>query len=366
MIQGLSLHNFKCFARQSFDLGHLTVLAGLNGAGKSSVLQALLLLRQSEEQGLLRREGLALNGNWVQLGTAADALYEAAETDEFGFTLRSEVAETSWRFAYDRAADVVRLLPDGKDDRIYDESLFGDGLHYISAERSGPRTVFSTSDYLVRHHRQLGVRGEYTAQYLSLFGDEKTAQEMMHPNETSLSLKAQVEAWMGEVSPGVRVDLERYDAIDAVSIGYSFVMGRLISNRYRSTNVGFGITYTLPVIVALLAARPGALVLLENPEAHLHPRGQVKMGELMARAASAGIQVIVESHSDHILNGVRIAVRERILTPQHAKLFFFERGRWNDQLSSRVASPNIDADGRIDEWPEGFFDEWEKSLLRLL
>jgi predicted ATPase len=90
------------------------------------------------------------------------------------------------------------------------------------------------------------------------------------------------------------------------------------------------------------------------------------MGELMARAASAGIQVIVESHSDHILNGVRIAVRERILTPQHAKLFFFERGRWNDQLSSRVASPNIDADGRIDEWPEGFFDEWEKSLLRLL
>ena len=205
MIRALSLHNFKCFARQSFELGHLTVLAGLNGAGKSSVLQALLLLRQSEEQGLLRHEGLALNGNWVQLGTAADALYEGAEADEFGFALRSEHAEANWRFAYDRAADVVRLLPDGAGDRIYEESLFGDSLCYISAERSGPRTVFSTSDYLVRRHRQLGVRGEYTAQYLSLFGDEKILQEMAHPSEASLSLKAQVEAWMSEVSPGVRL-----------------------------------------------------------------------------------------------------------------------------------------------------------------
>ena len=76
--------------------------------------------------------------------------------------------------------------------------------------------------------------------------------------------------------------------------------------------------------------------------------------------------MIVESHSDHILNGVRIAVREKSLTPQQVKFHFFERGGWNDQLSSRVTSPNIDADGRIDEWPEGFFDEWEKSLLRLL
>ena len=172
----------------------------------------------------------------------------------------------------------MRLLPDGAGDRIYEESLFGDSLCYISAERSGPRTVFSTSDYLVRRHRQLGVRGEYTAQYLSLFGDEKILQEMAHPSEASLSLKAQVEAWMSEVSPGVRLDLERYDAIDAVSIGYSFVMGHLISNRYRSTNVGFGITYTLPVVVALLAARQGALVLLENPEAHLHPSWAGKDG----------------------------------------------------------------------------------------
>ena len=110
MIRALSLHNFKCFARQSLELGHLTVLAGLNGAGKSSVLQALLLLRQSEEQGLLRHEGLALNGNWVQLGTAADALYEGAEADEFGFALRSEHAEANWRFAYDRAGGCCETL----------------------------------------------------------------------------------------------------------------------------------------------------------------------------------------------------------------------------------------------------------------
>jgi len=366
MIHSLSLRNFKCFQRQSFELGTLTLLSGLNGAGKSSVLQALLLLRQSKEQGMLQQQGLVLNGNWVQLGTAADVLYEGADVDELGFGLCGDHAQANWRFAYDRAADVVSLLPGTVEERIYEEDLFGDHLYYISAERSGPRVSFSTSDYLVRHHRQLGVRGEYTAHYLSLFGEEKVQPQVVHPSEAGSSLKTQTEAWMSEVSPGVRIDLAKYDAIDAVSVGYSFARGRLVSNRYRSTNVGFGITYTLPVVVALLAARPGGLVLLENPEAHLHPRGQVKMGELMARAASAGVQILVESHSDHVLNGVRIAVREKLLSPEQLRLFFFERREEPDQLASHVLSPMIDADGRINEWPEGFFDEWERSLLRLL
>jgi predicted ATPase len=366
MIDQLRLLNFKCFGDQTLDLKALTLLSGLNGAGKSSVLQALLLLRQSQEQGLLDKEGLALNGTWVQLGTAADVLYEGAHADELGFALSANGYDSIWRFAYDRSADVVSLLSKEADERIYTTSLFTDDLRYIPAERTGPRTVFGTSDYHVRRHRQLGTRGEFTADYLSLFRDEKVIPEVKHLAEDSLSLLPQVQAWMQEVSPGVHIDLQRYDAIDAVSVLYSFAAGRLYSNPYRSTNVGFGITYTLPVIVALLSARPGTLVLLENPEAHLHPRGQVKMGELMSRASSGGVQVIVESHSDHVLNGVRIAVREKLLDPGQVGLLFFERREWDDQLVSRVTSPSIDSDGRITQWPEGFFDEWENSLLRLL
>ena len=99
--------------------------------------------------------------------------------------------------------------------------------------------------------------------------------------------------------------------MDIVRMNFSFVdkNAGVTSNEYRPTSVGFGIAYVLPVLVALLSANEKYMVIIENPEAHLHPRGQVAMGELIARAAAAGVQVIVETHSDHVLNGVRLAVK---------------------------------------------------------
>ena len=90
MIRKLRLQNFKCFEDLSLELGSLTLLAGLNGMGKSSVLQSLLLLRQSYLQGILEETGLALNGDLVSIGTAADALFEEAIEEKIGFELALE------------------------------------------------------------------------------------------------------------------------------------------------------------------------------------------------------------------------------------------------------------------------------------
>jgi predicted ATPase len=116
----------------------------------------------------------------------------------------------------------------------------------------------------------------------------------------------------------------------------------------------------------LLGSRSGSLLLLENPEAHLHPRGQAKLGELLARAASGGVQVIVESHSDHVLNGIRIAVRDGILAAEDAAIHFFARDPDATGVRSKVTQMRVDRDGRIDKWPEGFFDEWDRALEKLL
>ena len=374
MIRSLHIRNFKCFEDQPFELGNLTLLSGLNGTGKSSVLQAVVMLRQSHQQRFLQNTELLLNGDLIQLGKAKDVFYEGATSKEFGFCLDfSDQPPANWSFKYDQEADVVRLISATVPDSVYQTSLFGDNFHYLMAERIGPRTTFEASDYFVREHKQLGARGEYTPHFLSAFGDEKIISEALaHPKtkaektEETTRLRTQVEAWMGDISPGVRVDLTNYAEIDLISLQYAFVAGNLFTNRYRSTNVGFGITYTLPVLVALLSARQDALVLLENPEAHLHPRGQFQLGELMARAASCGIQIVVESHSDHVLNGIRIAVHQGILAPEQLRLYYLERKPEIDQISSQVISPRVDKNGRIDRWPDGFFDEWEKSLERLL
>jgi predicted ATPase len=372
MIRSLHIRNFKCFEDQPFELGNLTLLSGLNGTGKSSVLQALVMLRQSYQQRFLQNAEFLLNGDLIKLGKAKDVFYEGATSKEFGFCLDfSDQPPANWNFEYDQKADVVRLASVPAPDSVYKTSLFGDDFHYLTAERVGPRTTFEASDYFVREHRQLGIRGEYTSHFLDTFGGSRIiSKALVHPKtkgeETETTdLITQVEAWMGDISPSVQIKLTSYPEIDLISLQYVFVDGDVPTNRYRSTNVGFGITYTLPILVALLSSRQDALVLLENPEAHLHPRGQFQLGELMARAASCGIQIVVESHSDHVLNGIRIAVRQGILAPEQLRLYYLERNPKIDQISSQVISPCVDKNGRIDQWPDGFFDEWEKSLEQL-
>lgn len=368
MISRLGIHNFKCFERQTLRLAPLTLLSGLNGMGKSTVLQSLLLLRQSHQQHLLPSVGLALNGELVNIGTAADALCEAAGDDKIGFDLElSGGSSGSWRFKYDKEADVIEVDAVESPAAIFDSSLFSDSFHYLNAERIGPRTSFPISDYQVRHHKQLGTKGEFTSHYLSLFGrNEIELSGLAHKQSASLQLRDQVEAWIGEMSPGVRVHCVSHEGMDLVNLQYSFLQGDQVSNQYRSTNVGFGITYTLPTIVALLSAKVGTLLLLENPEAHIHPRGQSKLGEVLARAAAAGVQIVVESHSDHVLNGIRVAVKREVIRPRDVQLHFFTQVMDGGKLQKQVVSPDITNDGRITEWPGGFFDEWDKSLEALL
>ncbi|MBD1880685.1 DUF3696 domain-containing protein [Coleofasciculus sp. FACHB-T130] len=393
MIKSLHLKNFKPFEDQLLEFRLLTLLSGLNGMGKSSVLQSLLLLRQSHQQRLLQRKGLSLNGNLVNIGTAQDALFEGAKEDLISFKITGEHRGErmwEWRFGYDRQADVLRSIAAPVSQKIHDFSLFGDYFHYLQAERMGPRTVFEMSDFIVSQNLQIGTRGEHTAHFLSVFGNwkinsvghqpvssktvdqvferperEKT-NKLSHPQAKSLSLKDQVEAWMGEISPGTRIHLTSNTDIDLISLQYSFEMGKEVSNKYRATNVGFGITYTLPILVAVLASPPGTLILIENPEAHLHPKGQAKMGELLALAASCGVQVVIETHSDHVLNGIRLAVHDGKLNPKDVQLHYFQRQEKQGQALTEVVSPHIDRNGRIDQWPEGFFDEWDKSLEALL
>lgn len=368
MISRLTIQNFKAFENQSFILPPLTLLAGLNGVGKSTVIQSLLLLRQSFQQRLLPDHGLALNGDLVQIGTGQDALFDGVRTaEEIGFELEfKDQSVVSWRFAYDMARDVLQVVGDNSDGTVYvKSSLFTDQFQYLQAERIGPRASFEMSEYLVRTQRQLGIHGEYTAHFLNLYQESNVIPSLEHPNAAGTNLRQQVEAWMTEISPGIRFDLNSFEKIDRVQVGVSFVRGNDVSNSYRPTNVGFGIMYVLPVLVALLSSSPQSLIIIENPEAHLHPRGQAKIGELVAKVASSGVQVIIETHSDHVLNGIRIAARNNLINASDVALYYFKRGT---QLGSatEVETPRLSQQGRLDDWPEGFFDEWDNSLDALM
>ena len=370
MIKQLRVSNFKAFRDQRLPLTPLTLLTGLNGSGKSTVLQALLALRQSFDEGLLQDNRLALDGALVRLGTFQDALFESAAGERIGFEITSDLpgkpVTTKWDFAFGSKDDRVSSEVAGDPTPVASQGIFGPGFRFLSAERIGPRLTYEVAD-LDLPSVGLGVRGEWAAQYLAANENEPLSiPACQHPNAVAGRLLNQVEGWMSEFSPGLRIEARADHPRDSVTLRYKFEARRGVSNSFRATNVGFGISYTLPVIVAVLASKPGDIILLEAPEAHLHPRGQSRVAQLLARAASGGVQIIAETHSDHVINGVRVAVHEGLIPADSVSFLYF---RWDPKVEDGVPTVRtlaMDENGRIDDWPEGFFDEMDQNLEKLL
>jgi predicted ATPase len=365
MIEQIALRNFKAFKSHSFPVRPLTLLSGLNGSGKSSLIQVLLMLRQSFDAGSLKQNTVILNGPFAHLGTAQDVLNESASDENVAVAVTfSDSTSLNCELTFSDAS--TRLAQAAISGIISDsDPLFSSRFAFLSADRIVPQIHYGVPDQIISG--RLGVRGEWTVNFLYEQGASNISiLGAAHPAARSLQLAHQVEAWMGEISPGVQIHLEPQSGLDLIGLSYSFVARRDVSKRFRPTNVGFGVTYALPVVTAVLSSKPGDLVLIDSPEAHLHPRGQGKMAELFSLAAAEGVQLIVESHSDHVLNGIRLAVHDGIIPPEEVALLYFRWDAQNNPLSTTAARVLLDRNGRIEAWPEGFFDEFDRSLEALL
>ena len=116
--------------------------------------------------------------------------------------------------------------------------------------------------------------------------------------------------------------------------------------------MGFGVSQTLPVVVALQAANPGQLVYIEQPEIHLHPRAQVAMARLLVNAANRGVRVVAETHSSLILLAVQTLVAEGKIDPSLVGLNWFVRSEKDG--TTRIKTAELDEAGRFGDWPEDF------------
>lgn len=366
MLQALKLHNFKCFEDLHIQLSSLNILSGLNGMGKSTVIQALIALRQTSESNQLYK-GLILNSERETLGTGRDVLYgsHAQDDENIGFCLQYD--NILYDFIYNYAdSDYLPLFNEAKIDfgNLEKENLFRQSFCYVSAERLGPRQIYDKSNYEINVCKQLGTHGEMTVGYLIERGSDSTGTvPVRHPSKPDAKqLLTQVESWLSDISPNTMLSLHDYSSAHRAGLGFRTASdyGYFDCN---ATNVGFGLSYVLPVIVALLKAEPDDLLIIENPEAHLHPAGQRRIGELIARCASAGVQIILETHSDHLLNGIRLAIKHNLISTADVTLFYFSK----EVNSARrvVESPKISSEGLLDIWPEGFFDEWDRAIDEL-
>jgi predicted ATPase len=365
MLDFIRIQRFKSLTDASFPLAALNLFSGLNGMGKSSLIQTLLLLRQSREQNTLNDKGLLLKGEYVSVGTGQDILSENAEKETIEFTLVwANEAPVHFVFNYSSKSDLQPLgqktqLPRGE------LSLFNKNFQYLSADRISPKAAYEASDYYIKDLNSIGNHGEYTAHFIAENSLEPLPiEQLKHPDAPSSGLLDNLDKWMSEISPGIRIHAKLHQAMNSVALSYAFEQGKEVTADFKPQNVGFGLTFVLPVLVTILRAKPEDMLIVENPEAHLHPGGQSALGKLCSIAATNGVQLFIESHSDHFLNGIRVAVKEGLIPCDKVKLFFLERG--TSLHETMVVSPDIDQLGRINMWPKGFFDESDTLLEKLL
>ena len=243
----------------------------------------------------------------LNLGGPDDIIHREASED----LASVEVSDTHgkhwlWSFRATNSSDsrtLNAMVVDCPDD--YNGALARSAPHfcYLSAERLGPRDVLKASAAKL-DELDVGSRGEYVAQVLESFDRSRISTgraDSLSAEAQILGLLSQTERWMGKIVRPIQIDAEWFPNTSVTRL--RFRTPSLKAEWTRAPNAGFGISYALPVVVAALRAADGGLLLVENPEAHLHPAGQSKIGGFLARIAADGVQVFLETHSDHVLNG---------------------------------------------------------------
>jgi predicted ATPase len=367
MLENISINNFKSLKNVSLRLSNLNILTGLNGSGKSSLIQGILLLRQSYSISINEEQGLAISGSIINLGQGKDIFYQYAGEDEtIEFTLINNSNKQSWKFKYQVDANILEAMNTPED--YLDINVFTKNFQYLNTEHVSPQTLHEKNETQIEHWNNIGFKGEYAVNYLSKYGIDKKIENnnLSHPNAKSNSLIHQTDAWLNEISPGVKLAVKEIKDIDYIKLGIQFEDKHGYTDEFQPVNVGFGITYVLPIVLSILKANAGDLLILENPESHLHPKGQSKIGSLIAYAAQSGIQVILETHSDHIINGIRVAIKKKKLEKNNVKIFFFERYMDDTDVQTIVHDISVDKNGELSNYPKGFLDEWDEQLANLI
>lgn len=330
----LLISNFKSIKSLDIDISNLTVLAGLNSSGKSSVIDALRMIYKQKQQSI---PFLDKQGNFK------DLLCEWFDKDKkIKFSLQDE------KNAYNIDISETEI----------NSSLeqFPYKLYYVGAERLGAQLYSDNLHNLDKYDFTLWAN---SLKYFSEHKSDVIQSDILPKSQEDIALIYAMEEVFQTISPTSKLDVLTLSDVDISSLR--------INNR-RSPNVGFGISYLFPIVLSLLAFshQKQTILILENPEAHIHPKGQSAIGELIAKVANSGTNIILETHSDHIISGIRLAVKEGKIQTKNVKILFFSLEENERKYLSRYEEITVDKDGRIANWPKNFFDQFELDLERLL
>ncbi len=227
------------------------------------------------------------------------------------------------------------------------EQLFN-GVYYLGPLREDPRRSYTWGG---ERPQDVGRRGEQAIHALLASRDIKNISP--GPRKRRITLEARVAQW-----------LQKLGLIDSFSVEAIAENRREYEVRVRRTpgapevlitDVGFGISQVLPVLVLCYYAPEGSTILLEQPEIHLHPSVQAGLADLFIDVIKTrGVQILVESHSEHLLRRLQRRIAEEQIDSHDTALYFCELDR---EGVSHMTELELDVFGNISNWPTDFFGD---------
>jgi predicted ATPase len=334
MIKNVHIQNFKCLEYENLELGSLNILTGVNSSGKSSVIKAILLMCEKLKA---KKQGYSISTGDL-FNTYRNKYVNAKEITLELDNVVCKITDDSFS-----SIDMSLAVP------IKDENMF-----YLSESRSGPEEIALRTDSL-----KIGDEGQFIFDLFEKIKDRPIHNSLIKTE--SQSLYQNLDYWMSLIF-GTDIELKTEKIFSNIKISYNFDKLENIS----PLQLGAGLSYVAKILILCLQAQPKQIVIIENPEIHLHPAAQSKLGHFFAHIASRGIQLILETHCEHLINRVRYEVYKNNIMPEQVKIFYKNSHREPFiHFTINKSGKYQDKEGNLVQFPSGFFDSTLNELLEI-
>ncbi len=349
MINKIRVSALKSISDITIECSRLNLLTGTNSSGKSTLIQAILLMFQNLES----RQGL--NGELVTMG---DFRADVRNINISENSVQIELLDSNFNSPAILAftEDAVNFSFVNKECKVKPGIIkkYKNKLHYLSCNRIGAKDVYMKNYGSIDG---IGKDGEYALHYLQVHKKDNLEMELCR-DSASITLETQVNFWLKYIV-NTTITVEDVPSTDIVKGAYS--VGESKSQRPR--NVGSGISYLVSIIIMCLASNKDDILIIENPEIHLHPKAQSRVCEFLYFVAHSERQLFIETHSDHFYNGIRAGIARNDMEKEYVNVNYFELNDNNCTTNTKI---EFGKRGRVLNYTEGLFDQFDIDLNKML